>query len=503
VQIYKLFSAIARFAGRVRTRDEFTTGGTAVRAQRRDQPSSGWTLERIKAARDMQLAGQFRLPVALAKAMRTDDAMFTAYLNRIAPQSSVASRLLPASGVRGEAIQKKAATAVHLSRATIAGLVGTMADHGIAIGYVEHETDVDGTLVSMRLTEWPLEHVRYNPSLEILETDVRDAGRVPITHGDGTWIKFQKFDVAPWTQDAVLLPGAMVWGSHALPLTDWAGASRSHGQAKIIGKMPQGVSLQSADASGVVQLTPEARGYLQMLQDLISGEAGAGIAPFGSETQFLANGSTAWQVFSELILNREKAAMRIYTGTDAALGSVGGAPGVDIATLFGVATTRLQGDFDAIEQGLNTGLYQPWTAINFGDSRLAPRFEYQLPDPDADKKSLDRSAARKRLTDAIKDMRDQQLTVNQEVVNKLATELGVNPAPLLAAAGESKITIQLAPTDIAKVVRGSEARNSQGLAPFNDERDNMTITEIDAAAAAKAQAANQPPPAGGPPNPKA
>lgn len=451
MQISKLFAALsARFAGRVRTRDEFTAGGTTVRAQRRDQPSAGWTLERIKQARDNQLAGQFKLPVALAKAMRTDDAMFTAYLNRIAPQSSVASRLLPASGVRGEAIQRKAATAVQVSRATISGIVGTMADHGIAIGYVEHETDTEGTLVSMRVTEWPLEHVRYNHSLEILETNVRDGGvRVPIIHGDGTWIKFQKFDVQPWTQDAVLLPGAMVWGSHALPLADWAGASRSHGQAKIIGKMPQGVSLQGALANEMVQLTPEAAGYLQMLQDLISGEAGAGIAPYGSDTQFLANGSTAWQVFSELILNREKAAMRIYTGTDAALGSVGGAPGVDIATLFGVATTRLQGDFDAIEQGLNTGLYQPWTAINFGDSRLAPRFEYQLPDPDADKKSADRASARKRLNDTIAEMKTAGLSVDQKAVDKMASEFGVSPAPLLVTKPEAPPPV--APTTPAEV----------------------------------------------------
>jgi hypothetical protein len=37
----------------------------------------------------------------------------------------------------------------------------------------------------------------------------------------------------------------------------------------------------------------------------------------------------------------------------------------------------------------------------------------------------------------------------------------------------------LAPTDVAKVVRVSEARASQGLPAFGDARDNMTITELD------------------------
>jgi hypothetical protein len=338
--------------------------------------------------------------------------------------------------VRAESVQRKALNAVQVARNTLAGIDGTMADHGLAIGYIEQETDADGTLVSMRLTEWPLEHVRYNSSTEYIETYARDGGAaIPIIHGDGTWIKFQKFDVMPWTQDACVLPGSMVWASHAMPLADWAGASKSHGQAKIVGKMPQGVSLQAADANGTVRYTPEAQAYLQMLQDIINGEAGAGLAPFGSELQFLANGSTAWQVFSELILNREKAAMRVYTGTDASLGSVGGAPGVDIATLFGVATTRLQGDFDAIEQGLNTGLYQPWAAINFGDSRLAPRFEYQLPDPDASKRSADRAAVRDALNKTITDMRAAGLVVDQATVDKMALEYGVHPAPIVRTPG--------------------------------------------------------------------
>jgi hypothetical protein len=38
--------------------------------------------------------------------------------------------------------------------------------------------------------------------------------------------------------------------------------------------------------------------------------------------------------------------------------------------------------------------------------------------------------------------------------------------------------LELAPTDVARVVRASEARASQGLPPFGDERDNKTISEL-------------------------
>ena len=47
--------------------------------------------------------------------------------------------------------------------------------------------------------------------------------------------------------------------------------------------------------------------------------------------------------------------------------------------------------------------------------------------------------------------------------------------------------IDLAPTDIAKVIRASEARASQGLPPFGDERDDKTITELGEGATAEAE----------------
>ena len=42
-----------------------------------------WDLETIRLARDQQLLGDFQVPVRLAEAMRTDDALFTAYHARV------------------------------------------------------------------------------------------------------------------------------------------------------------------------------------------------------------------------------------------------------------------------------------------------------------------------------------------------------------------------------------------------------------------------------------
>ena len=423
-----LLSALTRIVGRVRTRDEFTAA-VNLTPRRREQPTTEWTIEKIRAARNDQLRGHFFQPVRLAEAMRTDDAVFTAKITRTDALKSVATELQAASGTRGTAVQKKALEAVHVSRAVISSAHESLVEHGIAVLYNEEAAEDDGTCIQFRVKEWPLEHVRWNPFLERLETSTKDGGAfVPIVHGDGFWIVIHKSDVLPWTKDACVLPGAMIFASHTLGIADWSATAKSHALAKVIGKLPSGVPLQSDAVGG---LTPQALGYLDMLIEVMTGDSGVGVVPYGTDTQFLANQSSAHQVFSDLADNREKAAQRVYTGTDASLGSQGGAPGVDISLLFGVATTRLQGDFEAIEQALNTGCYQVWTARNYGDSRLSPKFKFLLPQPDEDELGEQKAKGRERLTTTIFNMRAQGFVVDQELVNRLAQEFSVSPAPQL------------------------------------------------------------------------
>jgi hypothetical protein len=488
---------LSRISPKVRTAREFesTVSGGAHLAPIQRQPATSWDLQLIRNARDMQLLGNFELPVQLATALRTDDALFTGYHNRIAPQEVVNSRLIAYAGARGEAVQRRALAGVHCAKSVIAGIEGTLVNHGIAIGYLQHEPNANGTAVEFRLEEWPLEFVRWDPSRETLITRTRNASVVDICHGDSRWVVFRKFQSRPWAQNACLLPAAFIWAAHAEGLCDWAGASRAHGLAKLVGELPEGIALLDGDT-----LSAEARAFLSMLQGMVSGDASAGIRPAGAKTDFLANGSTAWQVFAELLINREKAAARVYCGTDATLGAAGGAPGVDIAALFKVAATLMQGDFNCLEAGLNTGVYEPWAAINEGSSRYAPRFEYQIPDPDEDAKQAEKATKRERLMTALDRMRAQKFMVDQAVVNQLAAEYGVHPAPVLAPADAQTSTLILAPTDVAKVVRVREARASQGLPPFGDERDDMTLGQLDSWIDPKIAPAPAPAPASGVPS---
>lgn len=456
----------SRRARTVRQRKDFDL--RALVARLNPPPSSGglvaWTLDEIRNARDMQLEGQFSMPARLAEMMRTDDALFTAYENRLAPQRCLHVKLVPAS--QSAAAQRVASEAealfgtqgIGLHPETLADVNGCLANHGVAFGVNTWTPREDGSRTDVELNLWPIEHVRWN-ELErcfMARTDFRSplggGVEVPIVHGDGRWVIFRKHEHKPWSQEACILAGALVWARHAYAARDWAKGSVAHGNAKVVGEMSEGVALQDADGN----LTPEAESFLDLLQGLFSSDAPYGIRPFGSKTEFVASASTAWQVWAELMLNGEKAAARIYLGTDGTLGSQGGAPGVDIATLFGVATTKVQGDLAAITRGLQTGLVEPWSAVNFGDSSLTPLREYQMPDPDA-ARAHEETAKRDEQFHAEIDRLSKRFVVTQEVVDAVAARYGVT-APQLKPAPAATTQPGATPTNGApKPTNGATA----------------------------------------------
>lgn len=460
---------------------------SGLKPPQRRQSIHSWTLQRIREVRDQQMRGCFDAPVRLAEAFRTDDALFTAYQARVATQSAIALSWNAAQTPGGPAALERARPVIRVPQHVRQSILGTMANHGLAIGYVEQAVvdTANGPTVSFALTEWPLEFVRYIVSDGTLETRTKEGGApAKITHGDGRWVVFAKFGVLPWTQDACLLPAALLWAAHAEGLADWAGASAAHGQPRVIGELPEGIPL--GDGQG--GLSPDAQKFLDLITDLINGDAAAGIRPFGAKTDWIANTSTAWQVFTELINNREGAAAKIYLGTDAILGARGGAPGVDVAALFGIATTRIQGDLEALERGFAEGLILPWCALHGVAPEDAPRLVYELPDVDKDKRSEQEGAAITRLADAVDDMKRAGLEVSQDTIDALARVLGVS-VPCVAATAEAKVVpLQLAPTDIARVVTVNEARASQGLPPLSDDRGTMMISDLERKADAEAAA---------------
>jgi hypothetical protein len=469
-------------AKRNRKKAEFNPVKLARKIQPPIQGSGAdtWTLAEIMDARDQQLVGNFRRPVALAASMRTDPALFTAYHTRLAPQQALDVEMKAS----GETAASKMVTAeseglfgidgVGVTKATLSNVNGDLANHGVAIGCNVPTHRPDGSRVDLRMNYWPLQWVRWDEATQQLWTQVDTLpgqeplppseqqyhmSEMPIVHGDGRWTVFAKFECEPWRQDAAILPGCLVWARHAHALRDWSKGSTTHANAKIVGAMPEGVALSDEEGN----MTNEAAAFLTLLQAIASLESPVGIKPFGADLDYIVNNSTAWQVYKELVDNGARAAARIYLGTDGILGTQGGAPGIDISQLFGVATTRIQGDLEAIETGLLQGLIEPWAAMNFGSSALAPKRLYLIPDVDADGEVKARGAKRQAFYADIKEQRDNGFQVTQQSVNKTAKEYKVDAPKLPPETGAKAPSITLAPTDVAKVVMVNEARASAGL----------------------------------------
>lgn len=442
--------APSRRAKKVRAASEFDIARLAaqIRAPRRSEAATSWSLAEIISARDMQMAGKFERPARLAESMRTDDALFVASQNRLAPQRCIPVELRPASeNVRAKAIAAEADAlwgprGVGVQPATIADINGCLVDHGVAFGFNVAMPRPDGSRVDFEHRFWPIDAVRWDPIDRCFKTRVdattptldegaaSAAGEVEIVHGDGRWTIYSAHDDKPWKKDAAILPSSLIWGRHAFAIRDWSKGSTAHGNAKIVGEMPAEMALQDAEG----KLTPEAAAFLELLRTLASVDSPFGIRPAGSKTEVLANGSNAWQVWDELSKNAERAAARVYLGTDGTLGATGGAPGVDISSLFGVAATKVEGDLRTIERCFRTGVIEPWTAVNFGDSTLAPHRVYLIPDGDADarhKTAADRNTS---FLAALKAAKEAGIALTPEYVGGLAQDFGVRAPPVPAAA---------------------------------------------------------------------
>jgi hypothetical protein len=458
--------APSKRAKRVRVSSEFDTSRLAAALK---QPRDGrgtidaWSLAQIFAAREAQMRGSFFLAARMAEQMRTDDALAVAYENRLAPQRCIGTEIVASGGARGAPIAAEAAAlfgddGVGLHPDTRADIHGCLVNHGVAFATIAALPREDGSRVDFEIHYWPIEYVRWDPTYRMFfaRVDLFDinpgdfaapqagfmpgavGSEVPIVHGDGRWIVFSKHEVDPFRQEAALLPAAIVWARHAYAARDWAKGSVAHGSAKIVGELPEGVPLQESDGS----LTGEAVAFMQLLRAIASDDAPAGIRPSGSKVDFMTNNSTAWQVWTQLVDNAEKAAARIYLGTDGTLGANGGAPGVDITALFGVATTKVQGDLAAISRGINTGAIEPWCAINFGDSTLAPKHRYKVPNEDEDAVADSYAKRQAAFFADIKAARENGFDVTQDYVNGLAAKYRVaslmlkvapvTPAPVAA-----------------------------------------------------------------------
>lgn len=470
----------------VRERGEFDARQlqSILRAPLGAAGGGSWSIEDIVSARDQQMAGRFRLAARLAESMGTDDALFTARGVRLAPVQSLGVEIVPAPKGKGDKIADEATAlfgfnGIAVGSDTITTIRAHLADHGVAFGCISWTPRGDGSRVDPILNAWPIEYVWWHEVAQCYVTQVRyldcdpdpqpgaltlPYGKTqplePILHGDGRWVIFRKSELRPHRLDAAILPAAMVWARHAFGMRDWTKGSASHGNAKVVGELPPETAM--TDAAG--DLTAEAAAFLTLVQAVASQDSPVGIRPPGSKVDYITNSSKAWEVWKELTENAERAAARIYLGTDGVLGAQGGAPGVDVQALFGVATSKIQSDLACIEGALQSGLISPWTAINFGDDKLAPTRRYTFPDPDEASVREDFAKRNAAFLADVTAARAAGFSITPEWVANVAGQHGV-PIPEMPASTTAAGAPIFAYHIAGGIVTPNEVRNQLGLPP--------------------------------------
>jgi len=418
-------------AKKIRQAQEIKRVTTALAKPKWDTGVFSWSLEEIRKARDAQMRGEFKLACALADSFKTDESMFVALKNRLDALDAIGYELVAGPGKCGEYILREAndlfgPDGVAVTAETLRDIRMDRVNHAVAIGHIIQQPRDDGSRIDYYLEHWPLKHCRFDKQKQCLVTQVEGAtGEVEIHHGDGEWVVFATSENEPWKKDAAVLPGALVWAAHAFAANDWTKGSRSHGNAKVVGEMPEGYAIEDEDG-----LTREAQQFLVLLGAIANDDGPSGIKPYGSKLEYLVNSSSAWQVWQALMDNRERAAARIYLGTDGTLGAQGGAPGVDITALFGVSAIVVQGDLKKDRAALNTGLIGPWCATNHGDSSAAPTIRFLTPDQDEEAVRTNYADRSAKFQAAIKETKANGFVVDQQYVNQEAQKYGINPPQL-------------------------------------------------------------------------
>lgn len=439
-EIRKRFEKLAasKRAKKVRTGEEFDVRNllASIRPPLTSQAAYSWTLEQIQAARDDQMRGKFDRPSKLAKSMRTDDAIFTAWTNRLAPQLGLSVVVKGKGAVRKEGEALFGQDGIGTTPGAVSDAHEVLFNLGVSVAVNEWSPRPDGSRVDVKMHAWPMEWVRYDDLKRTLVTRVDGVGgEVPITHGDGRWTVFSKHEREPWTKQACILPAALVWSRHAFGLRDWTAASYSQGNSKVKGELPPEFAFFDQDGS----LTPQAVGFLEILKAAAGTESLAAIVPPGAKMEYLATPSNMHQIWTDITNNAERAAARIYLGTDGTLGAPGGAPGVDIMALFGVANTIGEGDLRCLSRGIQEGIIDPWCAINFGSSEAAPTREYVIPDADAQRVSLDFADRMDKFNAGIAAAKANGFVIDQPYVDGLVEAYGV-PSPTLGANSVHTVT---------------------------------------------------------------
>jgi hypothetical protein len=436
-----------------------------------------WEHEAIMSARDDQVRGKFKRPVALVRSMLTERAIYAAAVNRLAPHRGLPRSVSAPMGVElaGNALSVlEEAAQVFGARGSVAVTAGVHADAfsgkaflGLHIEQVVWEPRADGSREDPFVTPWPMEFAEWSEVDRCLIATTTE-GRVPIVHGDGRWIVTQEHELDPWQWGAVV-PFAALWPETAFGRRDRSANAESHGDSKFIGYLPEGIDINS----------PQGDAMLAQMERLYDTRR-VMLAPSGAKVERNEAMSANWQIFKEIIDSNTRDAQRILLGQDGTMSDSGGNY-IKSRTLFGVRNDIVEGDLVARGAALSSGLLRPWSLVNFGRwDRL--EFSWTIPDADEDARIESIAARTRQFSEALRLYRENGFVIDQPAVERLAREFRI-AAPRLADQSPTGADFYAYELE-GGVFTINEARERKGLSPV--PWGNLTLPEARAQAEAAA-----------------
>lgn len=220
--------------------------------------------------------------------------------------------------------------------------------------------------------------------------------------------------------------------------------------------------------------------------------------PVGWEVELVESNGRGYEVFANTILTSNEEIIISYAGQ--LVTTTGGVGFANTDIHQAIRADLIQSTADFLAHTINTQGIPPWVNRRFGAGALSEPLSVAW-NTDPPGRVLEEAKARKETASSIAELNTSLAEYRQRVsilgvMQRAGIEIEAMPP------GEAAVSkIDLAPTDKAKVIRVREARANDKLPPFGDERDDMTILELESwmkrkesAADAAAQAQVQPQP---------
>lgn len=384
----------------------------------------GWTLDMVAAAREAHIAGRFRQSIPLCTKMKTDAAIYSALLNRLAPHRALPRAIKCETEVTGTPanilLEANLTFTTDASSALPPGVLCDDIEHlamlGLSINQTHWIARPDGSREDAFVNGFPLEAVEWSENDKMLIANAVE-GRIPIVHGDGRWSVSSQHADRPW-QWGALVPLTNVLSSRPFAVQARGQNANSHGDDKWIGKLPQGVATDS----------PEGQAMLAQME-LLYQIRRVMLIPFGSELKREEAMSQNWQIFKEILDSDNKDAQRILVGQDGTMTNTGG-DYIKSWGMFGVRSDIVEADLSTEGTCISTGLLRPWSIINWGRwDRL--QYHWVLPDADQDARAESIAKRRAAFWADIKSARDTGFVVDKELVERVAKSYNLDVPTLL------------------------------------------------------------------------